>query len=170
MYGVLADPDAAEPAALSPGQPLVVAGNTRQSWCGLDLSVLPRRDDRVQLDASLVDDESINLLLRWRVDADASMISERTVLVDAQTRRIVSDSDTRDPALGRLTADLEPGNPLPLTPAIRATSCVDDTPLPTGTYRVYSVVTVAPTSTDAGDGLSTNVTGVAEVAGTVTVP
>ena len=39
-----------------------------------------------------------------------------------------------------------------------------------GTSRVYSVVTVAPTWSDAGEGLSTNATGVAEATGTVTVP
>ena len=82
----------------------------------------------------------------------------------------MGDSDTWDPALGRLTADLDPGSPLRSHPAIRTTSCVDDAPLPSGTYRVYSVVTVAPTSRDTGGGLPTNATGVAEAAGTVTVP
>ncbi|WP_456788878.1 hypothetical protein [Cellulomonas sp. P5_C5] len=170
MYGVLAGADGAGPAALSPGQPLVVAGNVRERWCGADLSVLPRRDDRVQIDAGSVDDVSMNLLLVWKGDAEASMVSARTLLVDDRTGRIVSDSDTWDPALGRLTADLDPGSPLPLTPAVRTTSCVDDAPLPSGTYRVYSVVTVAPTSRDTGGRLTVNATGVAEAAGTLTVP
>jgi len=170
MYGVLPGADGPEPAALSPGQPLVVAGNARESWCGAGTSVLPGGDDRVQLDVSVLDDVSMSLWLVWKGDAEASMVSERTLLVDEETGRIVGDSDTWDSALGRTTADLDPSSPLALTPAIRTTSCVDDAPLPAGTYRSYSVVTVAPMGSDTGEGLATNVTGVAEATGTVTVP
>ena len=46
----------------------------------------------------------------------------------------------------------------------------NDSPLPAGTHRAYSVVTVAPTWRDTGEGLATNVSGVVEATGTVTVP
>ncbi|KRD44250.1 hypothetical protein ASE38_08850 [Cellulomonas sp. Root930] len=155
--------------ALSPGEPLVISGNSRERWCGAHVSVLPRGDDRVGISGSVRGDDSIDLRLTWSGTAEAELLDERVVLVDAADR-IVADSDIWAASGESVTGTLPPGQLQSFSVRTSPTSCDEGAALPSGELRAFVVATVAPSSAEGGSGPSTNATAVAELIGTVTVP
>ncbi|WP_421743419.1 hypothetical protein [Cellulomonas sp.] len=133
------------------------------------MSVLPRGDDRVGISGSVRGDDSIDLRLTWSGTAEAELLDERVVLVDAADR-IVADSDIWAASGESVTGTLPPGQLQSFSVRTSPTSCDEGAALPSGELRAFVVATVAPSSAEGGSGPSTNATAVVELIGTVTVP
>ena len=131
LYAVLPSRGA---CALSPGEPLVVCRERRgERWCGADVSVHPARattgsDSRVRARRRL-DRPPVT----WSGTAEAGLLDERVVLVDAADRRIVGGLGRRAASgesvtSGTLTRGSVQGLPCARSP----TSCDESAALPAG--------------------------------------
>lgn len=166
VYAVSADPDSGTVVALSPAEPLVVAGNAREPWCGADESVVPGSDGPVDLSGSVTADGAVDLRVTWSGAGEAQLLDQRILLVDEATRRIVADSRAPADEESRVGATLARGEPAAFSVSDGPDGCGDGPP-PSGTYRAVAVVTVAP---PAATELTTNAVAVTELVGTVIVP
>ncbi|KQR17110.1 hypothetical protein [Cellulomonas sp. Leaf334] len=172
VYAVVTDPVTGDVVALSPGEPLVVAGNAREVWCHADQSVMGTNDPRVALTGGVVSDPgelSVELEAVWSGSATAQVMDQRVILVDDATGRIALDTMAREMVRERSISSLVPGAAHVLSLRSDRTSC-DGGALPAGTYTGYAVVTIATAGADTGVGLPTNATAVAELRRGVVVP
>ena len=167
VYTVYVAPDSGGLVALSPAEPLVIAGNAREPWCGADESVIPGNDRRTELSGDVSSDGAAVLRVTWSGQDDAELIDQRVVLVDDATGRIVADSRAPADEESRVSTVLTPGEPFGFSVTDLPDDCGDGEPLPPGTYRAIATVTIAP---HAAEGLPTNALAVSELTGTVTVP
>lgn len=173
VYAVVVDPETGAVAALSPGEPLVVAGSARQVWCHADESVMGASDPRVTASGGVVSDPgemSVELEVAWSGSATAQVLHQRVVLVDDATGRIALDTMAPEVAhRSTMTSSLVPGDEHLLSLTTDRTSC-DGGALPEGTYRGYAVVTIGTAGADTGVGLPRNATAVVELRRGVVVP
>lgn len=174
LRAVLADPVSGEVLALSPGEPLVLAGNARAPWCEADVDVVPDGDEALEVSGTVgAAGRSADLTLTWRPDADgwrgdaeALLLDQRVVLVDA-AGRVAADSRTWSEETSSVVGTLAGGRTSSISVQwTSAASCSGDA-LPAGTYAAYALVTAAPTD---AEGVTSNVLGVARLGGEVVVP
>jgi hypothetical protein len=171
VYALVTEPTTGALGGLSPGEPLVLAGNAREVWCHADESVLGAGDSRVAVTGDVASDPAevlVDLNVSWSGFAEAQVMDQRVVMVDEATGRIALDTATSGMVRDWILASLVPGDRQHLSLTSRRSSC-DGGALPSGTYRVQSVLTIAPTGADTGARLPTNTTAVAQI-GRVVVP
>lgn len=173
LHAVLADPGTGEVLALSPGEPLVVAGNARAPWCGAGVGVVPEGDGTLEVGGTVgADGRSADLTLTWGAgergwegDEEALLLDERVVLVDA-AGRIVGDSRTWSEETSSVAGTLAAGRTTSISVQWTTASCSGDA-LPAGSYTAYALVTLAPTG---AEGVTSNLLGVGRLGGEVVVP
>ncbi|WP_421734850.1 hypothetical protein [Cellulomonas sp.] len=166
VYAAYAEPDTGELVALSPAEPLVVAGNAREQWCGSAESVIPDGDARVDLAGDVTPEGAASLRVTWTGHEEAEMLDQRILLVDDTTGAVVADSRAPAESESRAGGTLTPGELVALSVPDRPDGCGDGPP-PSGIYRAIAVVTIAP---QEGEGPTTNAIAAVELSGTVTVP